>query len=222
MVIDTDSGGADKFLDVARGRKLSALTVGQSGETLKLLEARRDGFSQHLSIRHDGNTYDVTLGLVGRFQAANALVAAGLCMACGAQATEVLPHLSTLKGARGRLEHVGSSPAGAPVFVDYSHTPDALATALDALRPYAKSRLVVVFGCGGDRDKGKRPQMGKIACAKADLVYVTDDNPRGENPAAIRAEILKQAPGAQDIGDRREAIETAIALGKRSRVDKIL
>jgi UDP-N-acetylmuramoyl-L-alanyl-D-glutamate--2,6-diaminopimelate ligase len=123
----------------------------------------------------------------------------------------VLPHLSSLSGAKGRLEHVGTSSTGAPVFIDYAHTPDALATALDALRPYADARLVVVFGCGGDRDKGKRPQMGKIACANANLVFVTDDNPRGEDPATIRAEILEQAPGAKEIGDRRKAIKTAIS-----------
>lgn len=211
VVIDTDSGGADKFLEAARERKSPALTVGKSGETLTLLEARGDRFAQHLSIRHDGKTHDVTLTLVGGFQAANALVAAGLCMACGAKADEVLPHLSALKGAKGRLEHSGTSAQGAPIYIDYAHTPDALATALDALRPYVKNRLVVVFGCGGDRDRGKRPQMGKVACAKASVVYVTDDNPRGEDPAAIRAGILTEAPGAIEIGDRRAAIETAIS-----------
>jgi UDP-N-acetylmuramoyl-L-alanyl-D-glutamate--2,6-diaminopimelate ligase len=211
VVIDTDSDGADKFLEAAEARKLPTLTVGRSGETLKLAEAKRDGFTQQLTILHDGKSYHVTLPLVGGFQAANALVAAGLCMACGAKAEDVLPHLSSLSGAKGRLEHVGTSSTGAPVFIDYAHTPDALATVLDALRPYADARLVVVFGCGGDRDKGKRPQMGKIACANADLVFVTDDNPRGEDPATIRAEILEQAPGAKEIGDRREAIETAIS-----------
>ena len=210
VVIDTDSAGADRFLEAASRRNLPALTVGESGRTLTLLEARRDGLAQHLSIRHDGKTHDVTLPLVGGFQAANALVAAGLCMACGAEADEILPLLGALKGARGRLEQAGVSARGAPVYIDYSHTPDALATALDALRPYANNRLVVVFGCGGDRDRGKRPQMGKIACDKADMVFVTDDNPRGEDPAAIRAAILKAAPGAREIGDRREAIEAAV------------
>lgn len=211
VVVDTDSDGADKFLEAARARNLPAVTVGKSGETLKLVETKRDGFAQHLTIRHDGKSFHVTLPLVGEFQAANALVAAGLCMACGASADEVLPHLSSLTGARGRLEHVGTSDAGAPVFVDYAHTPDALATALDALRPYVDGRLVVVFGCGGDRDKGKRPQMGKIASENADVVFVTDDNPRGEDPALIRTEILKAAPDARDIGDRREAIVAAIS-----------
>jgi len=211
VVIDTDCEVADKFLEVAKARGLPTLTVGQSGETLKLVEAKREGFAQQLSILHQGETYRVTLPLVGGFQGANAMVAAGLCMACGAKAEDMLPHLSSLTGARGRLEHAGTSRAGAPVFIDYAHTPDALATALGALRPYVENRLVVVFGCGGDRDKGKRPQMGKIASANADLVFVTDDNPRGEDPAAIRAQILKQAPGAQEIGERREAIVTAVS-----------
>ena len=166
---------------------------------------------QHLVIVHDGKSYEVALPLVGGFQASNALVAAGLCLACGADFAGILPHLSGLKGARGRLELVGTSRSGAPVFVDYSHKPDALAKALEALRLYAKGRLIVVFGCGGDRDRGKRPEMGRIACELADLVYVTDDNPRSEDPAAIRAEILKEAPGAKEIGDRYEAIETAIS-----------
>lgn len=211
VVIDTDSDGADRFVAAANERGLKVLSVGETGETLKLISFERDGFAQRLSILHDGNTFEVTLPLVGGFQAANALVAAGLCMACGAQASDVLPKLAALKGAVGRLDHAGTSHAGAPVFIDYAHTPDALANALGALRPYAKNRLVVIFGCGGDRDRGKRPEMGQIASDHADVAYVTDDNPRGEDPAAIRAEILKAAPAATEIGDRREAIETAIA-----------
>ena len=118
--------------------------------------------------------------------------------------------LETLQGARGRLDLAGTSPGGAPVFIDYAHTPDALAKALDALRPYVANRLVVVFGCGGDRDKGKRPEMGQVAVTKADLAIVTDDNPRSENPATIRSEILAAAPGAVEIGDRARAIAEAI------------
>ena len=212
VVIDTDSTGAEDVLKAARARDLPVITVGQSGETLNLANVTRDGFSHQLTVRHDGKTYRIALPLAGRFQAANALVAAGLCMACGAQAGDVLPALSALKGARGRLENAGMSALGVPVFIDYAHTPDALSAALDALRPFTQNRLVVVFGCGGDRDKGKRPQMGALACEKAELVYVTDDNPRGEDPAAIRAEILQQAPGAIGIGGRRKAIETAMTL----------
>lgn len=211
VVVDTDSDGSDRFVSAARERGLDVLSVGKTGETLKLVSVERDGFAQRLSILHDGKTHEILLPLVGGFQAANALVAAGLCIACGSEVGDVLPKLSKLKGAIGRLDHAGTKSSGAPIFVDYAHTPDALANALGALRPYAKNRLVVVFGCGGDRDKGKRPVMGKIASENADVAYVTDDNPRGEDPAMIRAEILKAAPGASEIGDRREAIETAIA-----------
>ncbi len=211
VVINADSDSAKPFLEIAQARNLQIITVGERGETLRLAQIKRDGFAQHLSIVHDGKTHHVALPLVGGFQALNALVAAGLCLACGADIDEVLPHLAQLKGAKGRLEHAGTSHTGAPVFIDYSHKPDALAKALEALRPYADGRLVVIFGCGGDRDRGKRPEMGQIACERADLVYVTDDNPRNEDPAAIRAEILKVASGAYEIGDRGEAIGTAIS-----------
>ena len=155
--------------------------------------------------------YQVRLPLVGAFQASNALVAAGLVMATGGSAATVLPLLESLRGARGRLDLAGTGRGGAPVFIDYAHTPDALAKALDALRPYVERRLVVVFGCGGDRDKGKRPEMGKVAVAKADRAIVTDDNPRSEVPAEIRRQILAAAPGALEIGDRASAIAEAIA-----------
>ena len=150
------------------------------------------------------------LPLVGEFQVENALVAAGLAIATGSEPAAVFAALEQLDGAKGRLERVGERN-GAPIFVDYAHKPDALAKALEALRPYASGRLVVVFGAGGDRDAGKRPLMGAIAAENADRVIVTDDNPRSENPAAIRAAILRRAPGAVEIGDRAEAIRTAIA-----------
>jgi UDP-N-acetylmuramoyl-L-alanyl-D-glutamate--2,6-diaminopimelate ligase len=146
---------------------------------------------------------------VGDFQISNGLIAAGLAIATGANPADALSALERLQGATGRLELVGEKK-GAPIFVDYAHTPDALANALDALRPYAK-RLVVVFGCGGDRDPGKRPLMGEIAVRRADRVFVTDDNPRTEEPAAIRAAILAGARGAAEIGNRAEAIRAAIA-----------
>ncbi|MEM8744639.1 MAG: UDP-N-acetylmuramoyl-L-alanyl-D-glutamate--2,6-diaminopimelate ligase [Pseudomonadota bacterium] len=214
VVVNADSDVADKVIAVASERTLPLLTVGERGETLKLLEVERAGFSQRLQIQHNGNIHTVTLPLVGEFQASNALVAAGLCMARGADAGDVLPLLDQLKGAKGRLELVGKTANGAPVFVDYSHKPDALEKVLGALRPYATGKLAVVFGCGGDRDKGKRPEMGEIASKKADVVIVTDDNPRGEDPAAIRAAILEAAPDAREIADRAEAIEAAVsALG---------
>jgi UDP-N-acetylmuramoyl-L-alanyl-D-glutamate--2,6-diaminopimelate ligase len=139
-------------------------------------------------------------------------------IATGGEEALVVHALESLKGAKGRLDLVAHSPKGAPIFVDYAHTPDALAKALDALRPYVENRLVVVFGCGGDRDKGKRPEMGKVAVAKADLAIVTDDNPRSENPASIRREILSAAPGAIEIGDRAAAIAEAVAGLKRGDV----
>jgi UDP-N-acetylmuramoyl-L-alanyl-D-glutamate--2,6-diaminopimelate ligase len=161
-----------------------------------------------------GEKHYVALPLVGHFQISNALVAAALAMATGVAAADALAALSELKGASGRLELVGTHPAGAMIFVDYAHTPDALANALQALRPHTEGRLVVVFGAGGDRDPGKRPLMGEAAAGHADRLIVTDDNPRNEDPAAIRKAVLGGAPGAEDIGDRRQAIRTAI-LGLR-------
>jgi UDP-N-acetylmuramoyl-L-alanyl-D-glutamate--2,6-diaminopimelate ligase len=152
----------------------------------------------------------VRLPLPGAFQVENALVAAGLAIATGTAPDAAFAALPKLKGAKGRLDLAGEKN-GAPIFVDYAHKPDALAKALEALRPYASGRLVVVFGCGGDRDAGKRPMMGAIAAQMADRVIVTDDNPRTEDPAEIRAAILKAAPGAAEIADRGEAIRTAIA-----------
>jgi UDP-N-acetylmuramoyl-L-alanyl-D-glutamate--2,6-diaminopimelate ligase len=185
---------------------------------LRLISSDIDGFAQTLLIEHDGKRHTVRLPLVGGFQAANALVAAGLAMATGASAEDVLPHLADLQGARGRLDLAGTAPGGAPVFIDYAHTPDALAKALDALRPYVESRLLVVFGCGGDRDKGKRPEMGAAAVARADLAIVTDDNPRSEDPQQIRREILAGAAGALEIGDRAQAIGEAVAMLRRGDV----
>ena len=150
------------------------------------------------------------LPLVGDFQTANALVAAGLAMATGIPVGEALAAFGTLEGAKGRLEKIAETPEGAAVFVDYAHTPDALKTVLRTLRPYTRRRLIVVFGAGGDRDKGKRPIMGAISARLADRVYVTDDNPRTEDAAAIRREVLTGAPGAQEFDDREGAIRAAV------------
>ncbi|MBO0752298.1 MAG: UDP-N-acetylmuramoyl-L-alanyl-D-glutamate--2,6-diaminopimelate ligase, partial [Bradyrhizobiaceae bacterium] len=201
---------AAEVANAAQGRRLRVVEVGRQARDIRLLAAAIDGFSQRLTIAHGGAEYEVRLPLVGAFQVENALVAAGQAIAGGGDPAAVFAALQDLVGAKGRLELVGHK-AGAPIFVDYAHKPDALANALDALRPYVGRRLVVVFGCGGDRDAGKRPIMGAVAAAKADRVIVTDDNPRSENPGAIRAAILKAAPGAQEIGDRREAITAAIA-----------
>jgi UDP-N-acetylmuramoyl-L-alanyl-D-glutamate--2,6-diaminopimelate ligase len=209
-VIDADHAHAQAVIAAARKRGLRVLTVGRSGEAIRLVETEIDGFSQTLQLDHAGRRHRVRLPLVGAFQVENALVAAGMTIATGSDPAAVFAALERLEGAKGRLELVGQRN-GAPIFVDYAHKPDALAKALDALRPYAKRKLTVVFGAGGDRDQGKRPLMGEIAAAKADVVIVTDDNPRGENPAAIRAAILAAAPGATEIGDRGEAIRHAVA-----------
>ena len=209
-VIDVDHDHADAVLTAAKKHGLSIVSVGRNGTGIRLVEAEINGFAQVLRLEHDGRSFHVRLPLVGEFQVENALVAAGLAIATGSDAAAVFPALANLKGAKGRLELVGSS-RDAPIFVDYAHKPDALAKALEALRPYVTGRLAVVFGAGGDRDRGKRPLMGAIAAEKADSVVVTDDNPRSEDAAAIRAAILAQARGAVEIGDRREAIRSAIA-----------
>jgi UDP-N-acetylmuramoyl-L-alanyl-D-glutamate--2,6-diaminopimelate ligase len=208
-VIVADHEHADAVVAAAKQRRLRLLTVGRRGEGIRLVESSIDGFAQRMKIVHAGTEYSVRLPLVGGFQIENALAAAGLAIATGSEPAAVFAALRRLKGARGRLDLAGEK-AGAPIFVDYAHKPDALAKALEALRPYASGRLVVAFGCGGDRDTGKRPLMGAIAAAKADRVIVTDDNPRSEDPAAIRAAILAAAPGAAEIADRNEAIATAI------------
>jgi UDP-N-acetylmuramoyl-L-alanyl-D-glutamate--2,6-diaminopimelate ligase len=154
----------------------------------------------------------VNLPLAGAFQAANALAAAGLCIAAGEDVAATLAALEHLKGAAGRLQLVGSKATGGEVYVDYAHTPDGLQTVLEALRPHTSGRLIVVFGAGGDRDRTKRPLMGEIAAGLADVAIVTDDNPRSEDPASIRAAILAAAPGAMEIGDRHLAIQQAVEL----------
>jgi UDP-N-acetylmuramoyl-L-alanyl-D-glutamate--2,6-diaminopimelate ligase len=209
-IINVDHEHADAVKSAAQARGLAITTVGRKGSGIRLLESVRDGFGQKLQLEHERKLYRIRLPLVGEFQAENALVAAGLAIATGDDAGAVFAALERLDGAKGRLERVGES-RGAQIFVDYAHKPDALAKALEALRPYAAGRLLVVFGAGGDRDPGKRPLMGAVAVAKADRVIVTDDNPRSENAAAIRAAIMAAAPGAAEVGDRREAIRRAVA-----------
>ena len=191
------------------GRRV--MTVGRAGEDLKLQRLVREGFAQRMLVEGEGRVFDVRLPLLGEYQASNALVAAGLAIATGESAGRVLPALQSLKGVKGRLEIVGEARGGLAV-VDYAHKPEALAAVLEALRPFATGRLICVMGCGGDRDKGKRPIMGAIAVEKADVVIVTDDNPRTEDPATIRAEILAGASGAREIGDRAQAIAAGVAM----------
>lgn len=213
-VVNADGPRAPDVLRAARDRGLRVLTTGRSGDTLRLETIERDGFAQRIRIITDCASYDLRLPLIGEYQAENALLAAGLAISVGEPTDRVLAAIEHLEGVNGRLEVVGEARGGL-VVVDYAHKPEALAAALDALRPFATGRLVCVFGCGGDRDRGKRPIMGAIASQKADIVYVTDDNPRSEPPAAIRAEILAAAPGAREIGDRGAAIEAAIgAIGR--------
>jgi UDP-N-acetylmuramoyl-L-alanyl-D-glutamate--2,6-diaminopimelate ligase len=213
-VISADHDCSQAVIDAARTRGLRVVAVGRkgngAGEGIRLVEADIDGFAQKLEIEHRGRRHAIRLPLVGEFQIENALVAAGLAIGTGSEPQSVFDELEYLEGAKGRLERVGERN-GAPIFVDYAHKPDALAKALQALRPYARRKLVVVFGAGGDRDPGKRPLMGAIAAENADSVIVTDDNPRSENPNLIRAAILSAAKGASEIGDRAEAIRDAIA-----------
>jgi UDP-N-acetylmuramoyl-L-alanyl-D-glutamate--2,6-diaminopimelate ligase len=212
-VISADHDFSAQAIEAARASALRLVTVGVNGdgrgEGIRLMDATIDGFAQRLMLQHRGRTFSVALPLVGGFQIENALVAAGLAIATGSEPSAVFMALTALEGAKGRLERVGERN-GAPIFVDYAHKPDALAKALQALRPYAKRKLVVVFGAGGDRDAGKRPLMGAIASENADRVIVTDDNPRSERPEAIRAAILSAAKGASEIGDRASAICAAI------------
>jgi UDP-N-acetylmuramoyl-L-alanyl-D-glutamate--2,6-diaminopimelate ligase len=208
-VVNVDSGEAGVIAAIAAKRGLRFFSVGKNGRDLRLIGTQRDGFAEVLTVQAAGKESRIKFPLVGDFQISNALVSAGLVISTGADPDGAVAALEGLKGARGRLDRVGDRN-DAPVFVDYAHTPDALANALDALRPYAK-RLLVVFGCGGDRDAGKRPIMGEIAVRRADRVFVTDDNPRSEDPAAIRRSILAAAPGATEIANRAEAIRTAVA-----------
>ncbi|MGN6496996.1 MAG: UDP-N-acetylmuramoyl-L-alanyl-D-glutamate--2,6-diaminopimelate ligase [Tsuneonella sp.] len=204
-------GWTRRVAERAQARGLRVLTVGEQGEAIRLLARTATQLGQTLEIEHAGQRRAVNLPLIGAYQAANALVAAGLVLATGGDAAATFDGLSRLQPVRGRLERAAITPAGAPVYVDYAHTPDALEAAIEALRPHVEHRLIVVFGAGGDRDQGKRAELGRSAASKADAVIVTDDNPRGEDPAAIRRAVLEGAPDAQEIGDRRAAIRAAIA-----------
>nr|WP_310496022.1 UDP-N-acetylmuramoyl-L-alanyl-D-glutamate--2,6-diaminopimelate ligase [Sandarakinorhabdus sp.] len=206
-----DGDWSARVMAAAGARGVAVMSVGAAGETLKLMSRTPTTLGQTLEIAHDGRVHTVQLPLIGAYQAANALVAAGLVIATGGDATTTFQHLARVQGVRGRLERAVIARSGAAVYVDYAHTPDALEAAIAALRPHARGKLILVFGAGGDRDQGKRPLMGQSAVRHADHVIVTDDNPRSEDPAAIREAILGAAPGAQDIADRRQAIAAGIA-----------
>lgn len=208
-VVNVDDPEYEPFMFAALGASATLLTVGREGAYIEVLDIKPEGYGQRVVVRHVGEKLSFHLPLTGEFQVSNAIVAAALAMSSGVDKAQAFPALSELVGAKGRLELVAEHN-GAAVFVDYSHTPDALKTALNALRPYAKNKLTVVFGCGGDRDKGKRPQMGAIASELADNVIVTDDNPRTEDARTIRGEILAAAKGAKEIADRKAAIVEAV------------
>ncbi|TXN84853.1 UDP-N-acetylmuramoyl-L-alanyl-D-glutamate--2,6-diaminopimelate ligase [Methylobacterium sp. WL8] len=211
-IVNADGAYADRVIAAATAAGHDVRTTGRAGSEIRLRDARTEGFAQVLDLDGRHGPRRVRLPLVGGFQVENALVAAGLVLATPAGAADpdgVFAALEHLVGVPGRMERVGEAD-GALCLVDYAHKPEALEGVLVALRPFASGRLVVVFGCGGDRDRGKRPIMGAIAARLADAVIVTDDNPRSEEPAAIRAAILAEAPGATEIGDRAEAIRTAV------------
>jgi UDP-N-acetylmuramoyl-L-alanyl-D-glutamate--2,6-diaminopimelate ligase len=210
-VIWADDERSGEVAEHARARGLTVLTVGTQGETLKLVSRTASQLGQTLMIEAEGATHKVELPLIGAYQAANALTSAGLVLATGGKLKDVLGHLARVTPVRGRLERAVITRAGAPVYVDYAHTPDGLRAAIEALRPHTQGRLITVFGAGGDRDAGKRPLMGQVASQLSDAVIVTDDNPRGEDPGVIRSAILAGAPGAREIGGRRAAIAEAIA-----------
>jgi UDP-N-acetylmuramoyl-L-alanyl-D-glutamate--2,6-diaminopimelate ligase len=209
-VVNADSEYAAAVAAACRRRRLTVIRYGRAGDTVRLMACNPLAAGQRITVELDGAPASTTLPLVGEFQVSNALCALALAIASGEDARSALGCLETLTGAPGRVHLAGRHRNGATVFVDYAHTPDALANVLGALRPHAKHRLHVVFGCGGDRDPGKRPQMGDIARRLADVVIVTDDNPRGEDAAAIRRQILAACPDARDIGDRAEAIREAV------------
>ena len=210
-VVNMDAEHADDFIAAAQARRFRLLRVGAKGEDLRLVTQTPSPRGQDITVNYQGRSHRIALPLAGLFQASNALVAAGLVLALGDPAEKVFAGLETLKGAPGRLELVARTHGQAAIYVDYAHTPDAIETVLKALRPHVKGRLHILFGCGGDRDRGKRPLMAQAAAGFADAVVLTDDNPRSEDPAAIRREALKGAPSAREIAGRAEAIREAIA-----------
>lgn len=211
-VIWADDAWSDRAIAHAAARGLRLMTVGERGDTLRLLERAPTALGQMLRLRDaDGAEHRLTLPLIGAYQAANALVSAGLALATGVPLGRVLDALARVQPVRGRLERAAIARCGAPIYVDYAHTPDAIDAALAALRPHADGRIIIALGAGGDRDQGKRGPMGAAAARGAEVVIVTDDNPRGEDAATIRTAVLAGAPGAREVGDRRAAIAAAIA-----------
>jgi UDP-N-acetylmuramoyl-L-alanyl-D-glutamate--2,6-diaminopimelate ligase len=213
-VIWTDDPKSDEVIARAERAGHRVLTVGRKGDAIRLVEQTPTALGQTLMLDHGGASYRLALPLIGAYQASNVLTAAGLLLATGGEWQQTFSAMQRVAPVRGRLERAVISRGGVPVYIDYAHTPDALEAAIAALRPHVEGRLIVVFGAGGDRDKGKRPEMGAVAARLADVVIVTDDNPRSEDPATIRAEIMAGAAGAMEVGGRREAIAQAIGIAR--------
>jgi len=190
------------------------LTVGRKGETIRLVEQTPTALGQMLKLEHGGKSHRLALPLIGAYQSSNVLTAAGLVLATGGNWEATFTAMQRIAPVRGRLERAVISRGGVPIYIDYAHTPDALEAAIAALRPHVEGRLITVFGAGGDRDRGKRPQMGDVAARLSDVVIVTDDNPRSEDPARIRADVMAGAPGATEVPGRREAIVEAIRIAR--------
>jgi len=209
-VLNADDGAYSVLSNIVVNRGCRVVSYGRQADDIQLIKAQPEAGGQRLTLRVLGDEYEFLLPLAGAFQVENALCALGLTIASGAKSADAVKALHSLQGVPGRLQEITKTITGGTVYVDYAHTPDALANVLDALRPHTSGRLHVVFGCGGDRDSAKRPEMGRIACERADQVIVTDDNPRGEVAATIRAEILAACTMAKEIGDRAEAIRAAI------------
>ena len=209
-VVWADDPMSEEVIRRCSARGLRIITVGRNGESLKLVSRETTPMGQKLVVEIEGRSHTISLSLIGAYQAANALTAAGLVIATGGEPTQTLANLARVHPVRGRLERAVITRAGAPVYVDYAHTPDAIESAIEALRPHTRDRLIIVFGAGGDRDVGKRSEMGAVAARLADLVIVTDDNPRSEDPASIRGDVLAGAPNARDVPGRRAAIKAAV------------
>jgi len=213
-VIWADDAWSEKAICHAEQRGLKLFLVGQNGHSIRIVSRQTTKLGQKIEIEHNNARHTVSLPLIGGYQAANALVAVGIAIAGGDDVAQTLSNAQRLQPVKGRLERAVITKAGAPVYVDYAHTPDALSAAIDAVRPHVTGRLITIFGAGGNRDTGKRPTMGKVVISKSDVAIVTDDNPRDEDPAAIRGAIIKAAPGAIEIADRRDAIAHAVQMAK--------
>ncbi len=211
-VVWTDDAKSGEVVERAKRHGLDVLTVGRKGKTIRLVEQAPSPLGQTLVLEHGGKPYRLALPLIGAYQAANVMTAAALVLATGGEWRAVFSAMARVSPVRGRLERAVISRAGAPVYVDYAHTPDALEAAIQALRPHVEGRLITVFGAGGDRDQGKRAPMGEVALRLSDVVIVTDDNPRTEDPAKIRSDILAGSPGAIEVAGRKDAIARALDM----------